>query len=173
MHRVPQVAVRGLVSHCSCCIALFLGTNTSLEEDKEVPNGFWWEVPSDARVLACGRSVSNGILFIRVFLVEILTKNIKRCCSSDCRCGDEEVTHNGTLDMLGGADCAGQCRPKQYGYSVGTTKGEVAVQFLQPVCWGRIRGMEHFSLVEPDFAAEQGGIAGVVIPEWPCPPPLS
>lgn len=47
------------------------------------------------------------------------------------------------------------------------------MQFLRPVCWGRIRGMEHFSLVEPDFAAEQGGIAVVVIPEWPCPPPLS
>lgn len=109
MHRVPQGAVRGLMSHCSCCIALFLGTSTSLEEDKEVPNGFWWEVPSDARVLACGRSVSNGILFIRVFLVEILMKNIKRCCSSDCCCGDEEVTHEGTCwDVQTVLDSAGQ-----------------------------------------------------------------
>lgn len=75
MHRVPQVAIIGLMSQCSCCIALFLSTSMSLEEeDKEVLNGFWWEAPSDAHVLAPERSVSNGILFIRVFLVEILKK---------------------------------------------------------------------------------------------------
>lgn len=53
---------------------MFLSTGTSLEEEeKEVPSGFRWEIPM-LMSLHLGRSVSNGILFIYDFFMEIPKK---------------------------------------------------------------------------------------------------
>lgn len=69
-HEQQKVALYPTAAAALLCLAWghpLPSTSPSMEEeDEEVPAGFCWEMLNSAHAPAPARSVSNGILFIRV-----------------------------------------------------------------------------------------------------------